>query len=964
MNSHSSRTWIVLVRYENGDDHSKSLVDNTFNVKDLDDAVTAFYTGDNTVRQQAQLVLTQFQNNPDSWQVVDQILEHSSSLQAKFIGLRILEDFIIVRWNTLPMEQRLAMRNYIVKLIVNLSSNEATLRSEKTYLNKLDIVLVQILKKDWPKYWPTFIQEMVDSSQASLSLCENNMIILKLLSEEVFDYSSDSMTLSKMQKLKSQMVDEFGSIFDLCKSILSANVPETLSRAALETLLKFISWIPIQFVFQQSLIDILTRKFTESPTQRNLALQCFNEMATIDITGHPQCYDVIANVYDIVMRAVGQVDMTEDQNFVQESTLFLTTVLGKDREFIEKSRGFESVQQSLNYLLSTSQIPEREVWRMCLDYWGKLVYDVVQESSRQTTPLLMTHYADMLNRLRLLLIQNMVRPDDILLVENEDGEITREFIKQSDTTAIYKSMRHVLCLLTSLDRLATEQIIHQKISEIQFNADWSWMDLNKICWTVGSISDALTEHDENVFLESITNDLVGLLTSQQKGGDQECVVASCLLYIAGQYPRFCKTHWPFMSFVLNHISVYLLDPQSSVREMACDALLKLCRGCKQELAAPPLDGSPSILDSLLRSVESSTAQLDNHQTCMFYEAIGHVVSAAPLSAQEGLIDTLMAYSNAQFISLLGSNQASNSALVKSINQLLKINIATCKPLGPAYHFQLAKIVPTLTSCYKMGSEARKSNNNSPVYQRLHQLILDLLETYILANEGLGPQDQWMLSDIIHVILVEYASPENREARVLGLLTTVFEKIPGAIGPEILQQTLRVAFTFTLPMIKDNFVDYPEIRYEFYRLLFILCKKYFSEMLDIEDLVPLFIDSVMWGTKHTIKDISQLALKTCLDMINTAVELEDEDKSSLFFEKFYVRILRDIIEVLVDPDRRNGFNFQSQVLSRMLQIVQEGDIYTRLYDPKSVSNPLMSNVEFLQHYVFDLLCADELSASAT
>ncbi|KAI8874935.1 hypothetical protein K501DRAFT_203654 [Backusella circina FSU 941] len=129
------------------------------------------------------------------------------------------------------------------------------------------------------------------------------------------------------------------------------------------------------------------------------------------------------------------------------------------------------------------------------------------------------------------------------------------------------------------------------------------------------------------------------------------------------------------------------------------------------------------------------------------------------------------------------------------------------------------------------------------------------------------------------------------------------------------------------------------------------------MLDIEDLVPLFIDSVMWGTKHTIKDISQLALKTCLDMINTAVELEDEDKSSLFFEKFYVRILRDIIEVLVDPDRRNGFNFQSQVLSRMLQIVQEGDIYTRLYDPKSVSNPLMSNVEFLQHYVFDLLCAE-------
>jgi exportin-1 len=177
-----------------------------------------------------------------------------------------------------------------------------------------------------------------------------------------------------------------------------------------------------------------------------------------------------------------------------------------------------------------------------------------------------------------------------------------------------------------------------------------------------------------------------------------------------------------------------------------------------------------------------------------------------------------------------SLSSGNITLVKSINNILKVNIAACEPLGPTYHFQLEKIVTTLTSCYKMGSEARKSHSqHDQIYQRLNQLILDLLETYILANEGLGPQDQFMLSDIVHVILVEYANAavEHREARVLGLLTTVFEKIPGGIGPAILDQTLRVAFAFTLPMVKENFVDYPEIRYEFYRLLLILCKKYFS-----------------------------------------------------------------------------------------------------------------------------------------
>lgn len=112
---------------------------------------------------------------------------------------------------------------------------------------------------------------------------------------------------------------------------------------------------------------------------------------------------------------------------------------------------------------------------------------------------------------------------------------------------------------------------------------------------------------------------------------------------------------------------------------------------------------------------------------------------------------------------------------------------------------------------------------------------------------------------------------------------------------------------------------------------------------------------MWGTKHTIRDISQIALQICLDMINSVSQLEDEDVASQFFETFYVRILTDILEVLVDPDCRNGFNYQSQVLSRLFELVQEGDIYTRLFDPNQVSNPLMSNIEFLQQYTLELLC---------
>ena len=51
-----------------------------------------------------------------------------------------------------------------------------------------------MLKQDWPHKWQTFIPELVGASKTNQTLCENSMIILKLLSEEVFDFSRGELT--------------------------------------------------------------------------------------------------------------------------------------------------------------------------------------------------------------------------------------------------------------------------------------------------------------------------------------------------------------------------------------------------------------------------------------------------------------------------------------------------------------------------------------------------------------------------------------------------------------------------------------------------------------------------------------------------------------------------------------------------------------------------------------------------
>jgi exportin-1 len=52
-----------------------------------------------------------------------------------------------------------------------------------------------------------------------------------------------------------------------------------------------------------------------------------------------------------------------------------------------------------------------------------------------------------------------------LIVENDEGEIVREFMKESDTIVLYKSMREVLVYLTHLDVQDTEQIMTDKLSK-------------------------------------------------------------------------------------------------------------------------------------------------------------------------------------------------------------------------------------------------------------------------------------------------------------------------------------------------------------------------------------------------------------------------------------------------------------------------------------------------------------------
>lgn len=89
------------------------------------------------------------------------------------------------------------------------------------------------------------------------------MAILKVLSEEIFDFPSDQLIGTKRDELKNSMCEEFLEIFQLCLEVLEKAQRISLNRITLETLLQFMNWIPLNYVFETSLIDMLLTRVSD-----------------------------------------------------------------------------------------------------------------------------------------------------------------------------------------------------------------------------------------------------------------------------------------------------------------------------------------------------------------------------------------------------------------------------------------------------------------------------------------------------------------------------------------------------------------------------------------------------------------------------------------------------------------------------------------------------------------------------
>ncbi|XP_057324620.1 exportin-1 [Microplitis mediator] len=954
----------------------------------LDSIVVCMYNGIGEQQKIAQEVLTTLKEHPDAWTRVDTILEYSQNQETKFYALQILEQVIKTRWKVLPRNQCEGIKKYIVGLIIKTSSDPETMENSRVYLNKLNIILVQILKREWPKNWESFIGDIVGASKTNESLCQNNMAILKLLSEEVFDFSSGQLTQTKAKHLKDTMCSEFSQIFHLCQFVMdnSPNVP--LVAVTLETLLRFLNWIPLGYIFETKLITTLIFKFLNVPIFRNVTLKCLIEIAAVTVANYDNMFVLLftntmqqleemlyptTNIRDAY--AYGQDD---EQNFIQNLAIFLCTFLKEHGALVEKKELNETLLKALHYLVLISEVEEVEIFKICLEYWNSLAADLYRENPFMSSPPMINpknnmaipprraFYCPVLTKVRYIMISRMAKPEEVLVIENENGEVVREFMKDTDSINLYKNMRETLVYLTHLDYADTEKVMTEKLQNQVNGSEWSWKNLNTLCWAIGSISGAMHEEDEKRFLVTVIKELLGLC-EQKKGKDNKAIIASNIMYVVGQYPRFLRAHWKFLKTVVNKLFEFMHETHDGVQDMACDTFIKIALKCRRHFVTTQVGESMPFIEEILSTISSIICDLQTQQVHTFYEAVGYMISAQVDDiGQKERIERYMLLPNRVWDDIISQASKNVDVLkdpeaVKQLGSILKTNVRACKALGHPYVIQLGRIYLDMLNVYKVMSEnisaAIALNGEGVTKQPLIKSMrvvkketLKLISDWISRSNDHQMVLENFIPPLLDAVLLDYQKtnvPCARESEVLSAMATIVNKLEGHITSEV-PKIFDAVFECTLEMINKDFEEFPEHRTNFFLLLQAVNVHCFPAFLSIPPAqFKLVLDSIIWAFKHTMRNVADTGLAILYQLLQNIEQHEQAAQS--FYQTYFTEILQHIFSVVTDTSHTAGLTMHATILAYMFTLVELGRILVPL-------GPIPDNRLYVQEFVASLLKA--------
>jgi len=985
----------------------------------LDRLVSAMNSSQVQEREHAIQNLNQLKENGNMWVHVGTIIDNATNPDTKFFALSLLEHVISTAWNAVPEDQRNAIKNYVVKLVIENASSATS----PHFLNKLNTVLVQIVKREWTTTWKEFISEICNASKSSQPLCENTMNVLKLLSQEIFDERAN-MTSTQLNQLKSTMNQEFSKIYEICDWVLKTAashpgaVQNSLIKATLSTLAAFLEWVPAYHIFSGDLMGFLVNNFLTNELFNTQALECLSEVAKINMKLDPsEAYfsvyqNTVLSLLTNSMSKLSEVMHPKNTNFTamynnttpqnqlylknycQQLALFLqsyiSTHIAMVDQFCASCQGSETEHSLLvaldaffSYSLSLSEFPEDEIFKICCEFWhcvSKYLYEQKAQgwlATRTWTQI----YRPSLTKARSILVPKMARPTEVLVSVDEQGNVVREKLQDTEVISLYELMRETLVYLTHLDPQDTESIIKNEMSEQMTGNKFSWQRISSLAYAIGSISGAMEEEHEKRFLIYVVKELLAMCEGK-RGKPNKAVVATNIMYVVMQYPRFLKQHWNFLKTVVKKLFEFMRETHPGIQDMSVDTFLKITQNCGPEFLTiyDSQEQREPFIFEIIRSLPKTISDLENHQKLVFYQALGTILSNLRQESEIGYqLSGSLHLVQEQWNSLLQQLNLStiqDPEFSRGLTFCLRAFDSLAGTMGHFYYIHLGQIFPQMTQLYEHYSQyiSAEVGSRGPVCLSHSQLInaravrkriLGLLSTYTKVCESPALLTESFVPSIVDKVLGEFVnSPaECRECEAISLMADLTNKVGTGMLP-YMNAVLGPFLDTVLNMLVQDFHSYPEHRSAFFELIKAVTEHCFDALLQLPiERFKVAVDAVIWASKHHSMPHAEAGLLTLKAIL---FNLENSGQvANYFYQHFYMYILTEVLAIMTDSAQLPNFKHHAHILRYLFFLVESGAISVPIAEqaqtPENNKNYIVSHLTSLLAQTFTNMNSVQIEA---
>jgi len=324
------------------------------------------------------------------------------------------------------------------------------------------------------------------------------------------------------------------------------------------------------------------------------------------------------------------------------------------------------IYRGLEYISQIYLIPNDEIFNALSEFWNWFCFKVCFLQERDINPengipttvssiqvfnnyiqftnesyIYRNCYYKVLETVRFSLIKKMTKPIEVKIDLDENGEIVMDQITNTIYQTLHENMKDCLIYLTHLDPTATEKIMLDLLLNQTIESEWNPNLLNSLCWSIGCITGSMEENHEKRFVIMVIKHLLNLC-ELKRGKTNKAIVASNIMYVVGQYPRFLNAHWKFLKTVIKKLFEFMHESHPGVQDFACETFMKISIKCGDQLIKINEGENEPYINVLARSIKDDTADLQAHQKLMFYEALGNMIDRDPDLMRRGeLIKKMM-----------------------------------------------------------------------------------------------------------------------------------------------------------------------------------------------------------------------------------------------------------------------------------------------------------------------------------